>query len=193
MRFPTILYLLCVCILISWHSTPADATIVDSKTATYACALPKGGSRQGTSAAQAISADLVIELLHWIKTNTDYDVTPSERDPPKITFCETGAWINYEGSTILVEENLQAMYDFPNGTILIVQPWSAQSPHDVSALLHELIHDVQMRARSWECIQAPEWQAYKLQEKWLAEKGIASGFDWLQIYFLSRCPKGIHP
>jgi len=38
-----------------------------------------------------------------------------------------------------------------------------------------------------------EWEAYKLQEAWLAEQGLASGFDWPQIFLLSRCPWDVHP
>jgi hypothetical protein len=60
-------------------------------------------------------------------------------------------------------------------------------------LLHELIHHVQLANRDYECLEQPEWEAYQLQEAFLAEHGIASGFDWLQIYFLSQCPRDIHP
>jgi hypothetical protein len=60
-------------------------------------------------------------------------------------------------------------------------------------LLHELVHAVQFDNRSWDCLGAPEWQAYKMQEAWLAEHGISADFDWLLIYMQSRCPRDIHP
>lgn len=67
------------------------------------------------------------------------------------------------------------------------------NPRDVSILLHELTHHVLFTNRSYACLQESEWEAYKLQEAYLEENEIASGFGWLQIYFLSKCPSDIHP
>lgn len=47
--------------------------------------------------------------------------------------------------------------------------------------------------RDYACVQASEWEAYQLQEAYLNDHDIASGFDWLQIYFQSQCPRIIHP
>lgn len=101
--------------------------------------------------------------------------------------------MNYEETRVLVDEHLRAVYDWPHQRVLIVAPWDAENPRDVSVLLHELVHHVQLADRAWPRLQAPEWEAYTLQERWLEERGIESGFDWLQIYFLSRCPRDIHP
>jgi len=136
---------------------------------------------------------LVEELTRWIGDQTDYDISQTLEDPPDISFCDTGDVITYEGHDLLVDETLRAAYDLSDRHIFLVAPWQADNPEHVSALLHELIHDVQLLNRKWDCLGAPEWEAYKLQEKWLAERGIDPGFDWLRIFFLSRCPRDIHP
>jgi hypothetical protein len=69
-----------------------------------------------------------------------------------------------------------------------VQPWSPDSLVDRSVLLHELVHDVQLRNRDWDCTGAPEWEAYRLQDLWLQEHGVILPFDWPAIRRLSECP-----
>jgi len=143
--------------------------------------------------APTLPADLLPGLLRWIARATDYDVADSLASPPSVAFCAKGDVILYESGLITVPHDLRAAYDLIEERVLLVRPWDADSLRDRSALLHELVHHVQMKNRSWECPQAPEWQAYELQEAWLAEQGIEAGFDWLQIYFRSKCPRDIHP
>ena len=137
-----------------------------------------------------VQPDLVIDLLGWIAASTNYD-TISE--PPEITFSQIGDTIPYESGTAVISDTLHGAYDWLNRRIILVQPWDPADTRDLSDLLHELAHHVQLTNRSYECLQAPEWEAYKLQEAYLTENGIASGFDWLQIYFMSKCPRDIHP
>lgn len=139
------------------------------------------------------SADLVEELLGWIEARTDYDVAAARAAPPEILFCQTGDSIEYEGNDILVEPGLRAAYDLTSQRIFLVLPWDPDDPRHVSALLHELVHHVQLLNRAWECPEATEWEAYDLQAQWLAENRIDPGFDWLWIYMISRCPRDIHP
>lgn len=140
-----------------------------------------------------VPVSLVQELLIWVGKNSPYEVTKSREDPPTISFCKTGEIIEYEGEDILVNADLRAAYDLPRRHIFLVQPWSAEDRFDQSRLLHELIHDVQLLNRSWECVQKPEWEAYKLQEKWLLGHGVDPQFNWLLIYFMAKCPRDIHP
>ena len=141
----------------------------------------------------AVAPALIRELTTWIAAKTDYDTALTMRDPPVVTFCDTGETIRYEGKDIIVDAQLRAAYDLRRRRIFLVLPWSASDARDVSTLLHELIHDVQFSNRRWLCNGETEWEAYKLQEAWLAENGLASGFDWPQIFLLSRCPRDIHP
>jgi len=140
-----------------------------------------------------VPESLVIQLVTWIGQNTDYDISATLQNPANISFCEAGDIIPYEGEFVTVEISLRGAYDLPNRTIYLVAPWNQFDTYDKSVLLHELIHDVQHINRRWECIQRPEWEAYKLQDQWLVENGSKSGFDWLQIYFLAKCPRDIHP
>lgn len=135
-----------------------------------------------------IPATLLNDLVGWIARNTDYDVSLTYRSPPAIIFCEVGDTVTYEGAGLIVDPALRAAYDLRDRRIHLVAPWSSENPFDVSVLLHELIHDVQLANRVWDCIGAPEFEAYWLQDKWLAERGIRPGFDWGAIRMLSRCP-----
>jgi hypothetical protein len=132
-------------------------------------------------------------LLDWIEENTQYEVSQTREDPPEVSFCKMGDQIDYEGSLIIADKGINAAYDSQSRRIHIVGPWDQNNIRDQSILLHELIHDVQLFNRDWYCLQEPEWETYKLQDKWLQEQGMESGFDWLYIYFLSRCPRDHHP
>ncbi len=140
-----------------------------------------------------VTDQLVGELLDWVSDHTKYDVATVRSDVPEISFCRTGDNIVYHDEHMIVESDTEALYDTRNRKIYLVGTWNADRPNDVSVLLHELIHAVQFDNRTWRCLGQPEWEAYKLQEKWLAERGIKANFDWLVIYMISRCTKDIHP
>jgi len=141
--------------------------------------------------AGEIPPTLLDDLVGWIARNTDYDVSLTYRSPPTISLCEPGDTVTYEGADLIVDPALRAAYDLRARRIHLVAPWSPENPFDVSVLLHELIHDVQLANRGWDCIGAPELEAYWLQDKWLAERGIRPGFDWAAIRMLSRCPPAV--
>ena len=175
---------------------PGRAHVIAFSETPLACPRPVGEAGRVALLPDSPGSEpevAVAGLLAWIADVTDYDVSASLADPPEIDFCDTGDWVAYEGDSVLVEDSLRAVYDLTRRRILIVRPFDAGQPRDLSVLLHELVHDVQYLNRSWDCPNATEWQAYKLQEQWLAEQGIDAGFDWLQIYFLSRCPRDVHP
>ena len=136
---------------------------------------------------------VIRDLVKWIGDHTEYDISKTLMDPPSVSLCDHGTEIYYEGEMIIVDPMLRAAYDLKNRDIYLVKPWETSSAGDLSTLLHELIHDVQYLNRKWSCKEEPEWEAYKLQEAWLAERGIPSEFNWIQIFFLSRCPRDIHP
>ena len=59
----------------------------------------------------------------------------------------------------MVEPHLRAAYDLKSRVIYLVAPWRASRIEDQGILLHELIHDVQFRARKWDCLQQPEYES----------------------------------
>ncbi len=168
---------------------PAEAYILTQHRPIDDCLVPVAASLEPAFVPQSVVAD----LLDWIADATTYDVADTRDNPPEISFCSIGDIIPYEGDEVLVNDTLSGAYDLPNRRIILVRPWDPGDIRDRSVLLHELIHHVQLRNRGYECVQAPEWEAYKLQEAYLNAHGLASGFDWLQIYFLSQCPRSIHP
>ena len=135
---------------------------------------------------------LIQKLLGWIEANTDYDVSVSRKEPPTLHFCRSGDSIFYEDHRLVIDKGLAAVYDIKSRTIYIAEPWSPEDPHDVSRLLHELIHDVQTRNKRWPCWGDAEWTTYKLQEKWLLAHGIKPGFNWVQVFLLTLCRHNIH-
>jgi hypothetical protein len=139
-------------------------------------------------ATPAVDPALYAELVGWIALNTSYDVSRTWHDPPEMAFCSVGETIDYEGGELHVDRALRAVYDLSLRRITMALPWSPDHLVDRSILLHELIHDVQHQNREWPCIGAPEWEAYRLQDKWLQEHGALLPFDWAMIRRLSQCP-----
>jgi hypothetical protein len=65
-------------------------------------------------------------------------------------------------------EDVYAIYDAPGGTIYLSEGWRADSPVDVSVLVHELVHHLQHAAGlDYACPAAREKLAYQAQERWL--------------------------
>jgi hypothetical protein len=138
-----------------------------------------------------VSQTLYADLVGWIALHTVYDVSRTWYEPPEIVFCSAGDIIAYEGRDVLVDPALRAAYDLPARRIHIVLPWSPDGLIDRSILLHELIHDVQLQNRDWDCVGAPEWEAYRLQDQWLQEQCVILPFDWPAIRRLSECPRDV--
>jgi len=150
---------------------------------------PATSSARGDG-APSLPAGLLDKLVGWIALHTMYDVSATWRDPPEIVFCAVGATIDYEGRELLVDPAFRAAYDLSARRIHIVQPWSPDSLVDRSVLLHELVRDVQLRNRGRDCIGAPGWEVYRLQDLWLQEHGVILPFDWPAIRWMSECPPG---
>jgi hypothetical protein len=138
-------------------------------------------------------ASLIDELLNWIAGNTNYDVSEARRHKPNVSFCNFGDHLDYEHKNLIVESQFRGLYDKERRHIYLVAPWSPDDLQNVGTLLHELLHDVQLLNKDWPCWGRAEWQAYKLQEKWLKERGVDPGFSWIQIFLETRCTKNVHP
>ena len=141
-----------------------------------------------TSTEPVVAQSDLDKLIGWIALRTDYDVSSVYHNPPEIVFCQVGEIVDYEAEGLLVDEILAAAYDLKRRRIYLVKPWATDDLFDLSVLLHELIHVVQLDNRDWPCAGAPEWEAYTLQSVWLRNQGIIAGFDWSTIYKLSQCP-----
>lgn len=136
---------------------------------------------------------VVAELLDWIGTASGYDTSRARAEPPTVLFCDEGDALDYPGGATLIEPGEGGVYDYENRVIYLVAPWEPDDPWKRSILLHELVHDVQFLNREWACPNATEEEAYRLQDRWLKEQGTQHDFDWLAIWFWSRCGEGPHP
>lgn len=154
----------------------------------------KNGEDQSKSPlSDQVSAATIKDLVAWIKSSTEYDVTRTLNNLPSLSFANSGEVISYEGKSLVVNEDVRALYNSQTRVIYLIRPWSELQVTDVSSLLHELIHDVQFLNRRWSCSNKAEWEAYKLQAKWLDEQQLKVKFNWVQIAFLSQCFHSGHP
>lgn len=175
-----------------------SATLVFAACAAALLLLPGGAAAEHPGGAPGPapllpSERLVLDLVDWIDANTGFDVSKTRKAPPAVEFHIPGETIDYEGRDIVIDPRIRGAYDADRQVVILVPPWSEDDDQAVSTLLHELIHHVQLQSREWDCIGQPEWQAYKLQEKWLNERGETGGFDWLDIFIRSRCPMAVKP
>jgi hypothetical protein len=151
-------------------------------------------ARQTAAGAEKLVEDqLVDELFDWIAANTRYDVSEARQRKPTISFCDFGEKLDYEHKDLIVESIFRGIYDKEKRHIYLVAPWSPDSLKNVGTLLHELIHDVQCLNREWSCWGRAEWEAYKLQEKWLKARGVDPEFPWIRIFLETRCARDVHP
>ncbi|MEM6677597.1 MAG: DUF6647 family protein [Pseudomonadota bacterium] len=130
-------------------------------------------------------------LEHWLDRASPY---PARREIPAIVFIDAEDARAMRASSGRLNGRLRGLYAETSATIYLVRPWDAYDPHDASVLLHELVHHRQATARHWYCDNAKEWDAYKLQERWLADLGLDAGLYWPAILLQSSCtPRDIHP
>jgi hypothetical protein len=165
----------------------AGSPEVYANDADEACTDPRTQEIMRRPVPAVVSEVLFNELIGWIALNTSYDLRLAYRSPPTLSFCDVGDSVAYEDTELIIDRILRAAFDYPHRHIYLVQPWSPVNLYDQSVLLHELIHDIQLSNRDWDCPLAPELEAYFLQDKWLVERGIFYPFNWAAIRQLSDC------
>lgn len=135
--------------------------------------------------------DTLAALERWLDVNSPY---PRRSDAPSIQFLKRTDISCLPDNRLRPAANYRGFYDIDRAMIFIVEPWSLSNPRDVSVLLHELVHHRQQIAKHWYCPGAQELPAYRLQEKWLAERGIEAPINWIAVVLESGCTRrDIHP
>ena len=76
----------------------------------------------------------------------------------------------------------------------LVAGWTGATAREGSELVHEMAHHVQnLTGRSYACGGAREAEAYRMQDRWLTERGSSLaqvfGIDALALAVLARCPR----
>jgi hypothetical protein len=61
----------------------------------------------------------------------------------------------------------------PDNRSYLVQPWDGDNVVQISTLLHELVHYVQLQSSNWPCPNVTVWQACKYQDAWLQERELS--------------------
>jgi hypothetical protein len=142
-----------------------------------------------TGAASPAAADQVRMLIpameSWIDAHSD--LPRSARPLRRVAFVAPGSEVTYHGRSTQLGSTIRGVYDAQTATIHLVKPWFGTTAFDRSVLLHELVHHRQVDARHWYCDRAMEWDAYKLQDRFLAQSGVESGFYWPAILLQSSC------
>jgi hypothetical protein len=135
--------------------------------------------------------ELVSGLENWLDTDADW---PRRDAPPRIRFVNQWQAKARQGTTSSFQRGqLRALYDPDLSEILLVLPWDPRNAKDVSVLLHELVHHRQA-PHHWYCPAAQELPAYRLQDAWLAEQGLAIEINWMAVVLDAGCsPRDIHP
>lgn len=81
----------------------------------------------------------------------------------------------------------RALY-VPNQVVIDEEFWDAEDTRTVSFLLHELVHHAQyVSGKRYQCNNAKEWEAYRLQNEWLAEQGLDAAVDEEWIAHMADC------
>lgn len=135
--------------------------------------------------------ELVSVLDAWLDTHSKW----SRRDTaPRIRIVSEWEARARQGATASFQRGrLRGLYDPRQAEILLVRPWDPRDAEDVSVLLHELVHHRQA-PHHWYCPAAQELPAYRLQEAWLAERGMWADVNWVAVVLESGCTRrDIHP
>ncbi|MEY8842857.1 DUF6647 family protein [Cribrihabitans sp. XS_ASV171] len=140
--------------------------------------------------AESIPA-LVSVLDDWLDAQS---IWPRRATAPRIRLVTPWQAAARQGETASFQRgSLRGAYDPDRSEILLVRPWSADKPQDVSVLLHELVHHRQA-PHHWYCPAAQELPAYRLQEDWLEANGRAADVNWVAVVLDAGCtPRDIHP
>ncbi len=174
--------------------TPSQASLL--LVAAFACAFlgsagasrarPPVGPDSITFPSPSIAA-LVNELEEWLDRESRYK---RRSIPMTVRFAGTETMKSAASMPGVQGFALRGYYHPPTATIYLLGSWSPDNPYDVSVLLHELVHHRQQSLTHWECPGAQERPAYRLQERWLAERGLEAPFNWFVVRILSRCRTG---
>lgn len=136
-------------------------------------------------------AELIEELDLWLDQHSGLPRKPASAQIRWIDARAPAAVLRARPAVSLGKS--RGFYDPDNRTIWLVRPWSRGNPRDVSVLLHELMHHRQHGAH-WYCPGAQEHSAYRLQEAWLAERGLKLRVNWIAVVLESGCAaRDIHP
>ena len=134
---------------------------------------------------------LMAQLDRWLDRHSDLAPAPA---PPRVRLIDRHAIASLTGAPQSAHGGRpRGLYDPASATIWLIRPWDPRDPHDVSVLLHEMVHHRQ-RGRHWYCPGAQELPAYRLQDRWLNALGLEVRANWIAVVLEAGCSRSdIHP
>lgn len=126
---------------------------------------------------------LVSEMNAWLDINTEY---PARESAPTVRIISETEAVMLNGLAGRGHGRTRGLYDAETATIYLVRPWDGADPADASVLLHELVHHRQA-GHHFVCPAAQEADAYRLQDAWLAQRGLRADVNWFAISMEAAC------
>lgn len=159
----------------AWPLRPAHTLLA----ALVAVALPM------TASANEAPRTEVEALEVWLDVHAPW---PRRAGAPAIQHIRSTDAARLSGAAMATGGSTpRAYYDAASATIYLIEPWSPSDPHDLSVLLHELVHHRQAAVGYWRCPGAQELPAYRLQDAWLKERGLEARVNWIAVVLEAGC------
>lgn len=115
-----------------------------------------------------IDSSIVVPLMAWVQREMGVTVP----FPPQVIASRSRFSIILRRMSGAYAGRPQSAY-IPGTVVMDNTVWDPKEATQISLLVHELVHHVQMFIPSsyWPCSAAKESQAYDLQNKWLQQRG----------------------
>ena len=117
--------------------------------------------------------ETIFILLSWIGSHSNYDVPLNSPNIVLTTRHNMCALYGIQQKSQCDSSGLAGFFD-KNLTVYLPTNFDVDSQHDVSKLLHELVHYVQWAngENKDTCLGQLEVEAYDLADQWRAEQGL---------------------
>jgi hypothetical protein len=129
-----------------------------------------------------ISPQLTASLMNWVSAHTGIRVNYLPR-----VIASRQAMVQRIGDPLRNAALARALY-VPDLVVVDDEFWDEDDIRTQSFLLHELVHHAQyISGRVYPCQKAKEWEAYHLQNLWLAERGLPPAVEESWIARMAQC------
>ncbi len=129
-----------------------------------------------------LSPTYVKPIMEWVEARTKVQVKTLPR-----VIVSRAAMVARIGNPLRQSALARALY-VPGEVVIDDSFWDPDDVRAVSFLVHELVHHAQhARGVAYPCHKAKEWEAYRLQNLWLAEHGLPPIVNSRWITRMARC------
>jgi len=133
----------------------------------------------------SISPQFIAPLMAWVENAT------STRVPTQPHVVASMSRLKFAMGLEGVRQARSMAAYIPGQVVLNNLIWDEESVRSVSYLVHELVHHAQLFSKKqYPCPEAKEYEAYNLQNQWLAEHGEDPIVSASFIKAMAACPNG---